>query len=123
MTEFESTRDEKSARSATTVVYDPRNGRIVYVHEFIGDGTGIYAPGGHKDRERIALEGVKRHHKDAKRLRVMHLPRDFRFEPETLYRVDLRAGKLAARPVVSAAAPSGRRRSGKPQRSRMKRAR
>jgi hypothetical protein len=58
------------------------------------------APGAGKrerERERIALEGVKRHHKDAKRLRVMHLPRDFRFETETLYRVDLRAKKLAAR--------------------------
>jgi hypothetical protein len=81
----------------TDGVYDPRTGRIVYVHEFIGDGTGLYGSGGRKERERIALEGVKRHHKDAKRLRVMHLPRDFRFETETLYRVDLRAKKLAAR--------------------------
>ena len=113
MIEFESTSGGKRPRSQTTIVYDPRDGRIVYVHEFIGDGTGIYAPGGHKDRARIALQGVKRHHKDAKRLRVMHLRRNFRFDPETLYQVDLRAGKLAARPVVSAAALPGRRRTRK----------
>jgi hypothetical protein len=97
MPEFESTRDEKPPKSQMSVVYDPRTGRIVYVHEFIGDGTGLSGSGGRKDRERIALEGVRRHHKDAKPLRVMHLPRNFRFEAETLYRVDPRANKLKAR--------------------------
>ena len=108
MPEFESTSDEKPPKSSMTVVYDPRTGHIVYVHEFIGDGTGLSGSGGKKDRERIALEGVSRHLKGAKGLRVMHLPRNFRFEAEMLYRVDPRASKLKAR---------------KPQRSKSKAAR
>ena len=107
MIEFESTSGEKRPKSQTTIVYDPQDGRIVYVHEFIGDGTGLYGSGGRKERERIALESVKRHHNDAKRLRVMHLPRNFRFKFETLYRVDLRAGRLAGRPGP----PAGRKRT------------
>jgi hypothetical protein len=113
VTEFASTRDEKPPKSETSVVYDPRTGRIVYVHEFIGDGTGLYGPDGREERARIALKRVKRHHKDAERFRVMHLPRNFRFKADTLYRVDLRTGRIAALPVVSAAAPAGRRRSRK----------
>jgi hypothetical protein len=97
MPEFESTHDEKPPKSQMSVVYDPRTGRIVYVHEFIGDGTGLSGSGGKKDRERIALEGVGRHLKGAKGLRVMHLPRNFRFEAEMLYRADPRANKLTAR--------------------------
>jgi hypothetical protein len=117
MIEFESTRDEKPPKSETTVVYDPRDGRIVYVHEFIGDGTGLYGPDGREDRARIALQRVKRHHKDAKRFRVMHLPRNFRFKIDTLYRVDVRAGRLSALSVVSAAAAAGRRNGKKGARS------
>jgi len=108
MPEFESTSDEKPPKSQMSVVYDPRTGRIVYVHEFIGDGTGLTGSGGKKDRERIALEGVRRHRKDVKQLRVIHLPRNFHFEAEMLYRVDPRASKLKAR---------------KPQRSKSKAAR
>ena len=104
MIEFESTQGEKAPKSETTVVYDPRTGRIVYVHEFIGDG-----PEGRDERGRIALQRLKRHSMDASRVRVMHLPRGFRFKSETLYRVDLRAGKIAASPV----APAGKQKSGK----------
>jgi hypothetical protein len=113
MAEFESTRERKPPSSETSVVYDPRNGRIVYAHEFIGDGTGIYGPDGREERARVALEGVRRHHKGAAQLRVMHLPSNFRFEPDTLYRVDRRTGKIAVRPVVPAAAPTRRRRNTK----------
>ena len=109
MPEFESTRDEKPPKSRMSVVYDPRTGRIVYVHEFIGDGTGLSGSAGRKDRERIALEGVKRHHKDAKQLRVIHPPRDFRFEAEMLYRVDPRASKLTARKPTRSKTQQGRR--------------
>jgi len=104
MNEFESTRDEKPPTSQTSVVYDPRNGRIVYVHEFIGDGTALFGPKGEEERARIALEGVKRHRKDTDRLRVLHVPRNFRFDDRTLYRVDVKACALAARADLSAAA-------------------
>lgn len=113
MAEFESTRERKPPRSETSVVYDPRNGRIVYAHEFIGDGTGLYGPDGREERARLALEGVRQHHKEPARLRVMHLPSKFRFEPNTLYRVDRRTGTIAAHPLVPAAAPAGRRRTTK----------
>jgi hypothetical protein len=104
MNEFESTRDEKPPTSQTSVVYDPRNGRIVYVHEFIGDGTGLFGPKGEEERARIALEGVKRHRKDAGRLRVLHVPRNFRFDDRTLYCVDVKSCALATRADLSAAA-------------------
>jgi len=113
MAEFESTRGRKAPSSETSVVYDPRNGRIVYAHEFIGDGTGIYGPDGREERARVALEEVRRHHKNPTQLRVMHLPSDFRFEPGTLYRIDRRTARIVARPVVPTAAPSGRRLSTK----------
>jgi hypothetical protein len=97
MAEFESTGDEKPQRSEKVVVYDPGTGRIVYVHEFIGSGAALHGPGTRKERERVAFEALERHHKVAKGLRVMHLPRNFRFEAEMLYRVNPRANKLSAR--------------------------
>jgi hypothetical protein len=97
MAEFESTGGEKPPRSEKVVVYDPGTGRIVYVHEFIGSRAALHGPGTRKERERVALEALERHHKVAKGLRVMHLPRNFRFEAEMLYRVNPRANKLSAR--------------------------
>ena len=97
MADFETTGDEKPPRSEKVVVYDLGTGRIVYVHEFIGSGAALHGPGTRKERERVALEALERHHKVAKALRVMHLPRNFRFEAEMLYRVNPRANKLSAR--------------------------
>jgi hypothetical protein len=102
MAEFESTGDEKPPRSEKVVVYDPGTGRIVYVHEFIGSGAALHGPGTRKERERVALEALERHdlkrgYGVAKGLRIMHLPRNFRFEAEMLYRVNPRANKLSAR--------------------------
>lgn len=104
MDEFESTHDDRPPTSQTSVVYDPRNGRIVYAHEFIGDGAGLFGPEGEEERARIALEGVKRYRKDAGHLRVLHVPRNFRFDARTLYRVDVDAGALTVRADLSAAA-------------------
>ncbi len=104
MDEFESTHDDRPPTSQTSVVYDPRNGRIVYTHEFIGDGDGPFGPEGEEEQARIALEGVKRYRKDAGRLRVLHVPSNFRFDDRTLYRVDVDAGELTARADLSAAA-------------------
>ena len=106
MTEFESTRDDKVPTSETSVIYDTRDGTIVYVHEFIGDGQGVYGAEGQTERARVALEGAQRHLGNADGLEVLHLPRDFRFERDTLYRVDLAAGKLAVRDEASAASRS-----------------
>ena len=108
MAEFESTGNEKPPRSEKVVVYDQNTGRIVYVHEFIGSGAALHGPGSRKERERLALEALERHHKGVKGLRVMHLPRNFRFEAEMLYRVNPRSNKLRAQP---------------PQRSKIKSAR
>ena len=106
MIEFESTRDGKVPTSETSVVYDARDGTIVYVHEFIGDGLGLYGAEGQAERAGVALESARRHLGNTERLEVLHLPRDFRFERDTLYRVDLAAGKLAVRDEASAASRS-----------------
>ncbi len=72
-----------SRRSKDCVVYDRRNGRIVSMHQFVGDGTGLFGPEGREERERIARETVKQQHQDvgeADRV-VMHAPPDFRPNP------------------------------------------
>jgi hypothetical protein len=110
MIEFESTHDGRVPTSETSVVYDARDGTIVYVHEFIGNGHGLYGAGGRAERERVALESAQRHLGRADRLKVLHLPRDFRFARNTLYRVDTAAAKLAVRGEAGVAARS----AGKP---------
>lgn len=114
MIEFESTSDGKPPTTETTVVYDAQDGTIVYVHEFIGDGKGLYGAKGKAERARLALESVRRHLGSAQRLEVLHLPRDFRFARDTLYRVDIAAGKLTVRGKASAAASAGRNARGIP---------
>ena len=104
MIEFESTHEGKVPVSETSVVYDARDGVIVYVHEFIGDGTGLYGAGGKAERARLALESARRHLGIGGQLEVLHLPRDFRFARDTLYRVDVAAGTLGVRGESSAAA-------------------
>jgi hypothetical protein len=106
MIEFESTREGKPPTSETSVVYDARDGTIVYVHEFIGDGKGVYGAEGQTERGRVALERARHHLGSAAQLEVLHLPRDFHFARDTLYRVDLAAGRLAVRGEPSGAARS-----------------
>jgi len=86
--EFESTEKKKRPTSRLCVVYDPPDGRIVHGHEFVGDGTGVFDPEAKQERERETLEGARRNHGDVSHLRVFHVPADFRFAPNVVYRVD-----------------------------------
>ncbi len=93
--EFESTESKKQApQSHVCVVYDPRDGRIVHGHEFVGDGTGVFGPDGREEREQQTLEGARRNHGDVSLLRVLHVPTDFRFVPNVAYRVDTKSERL-----------------------------
>ena len=109
--EFQSTLQDQPPQSETCVVFDQRDGRIVLVHEFIGDGTGLYGPQGGEERARITLDSARHRHKEPGQLQVLHLPRDFRWEPQTLYRVDVPSGKLVVRARLEDAARMGRRTS------------
>ena len=92
--EFESTEKKKAPQSRVCVVYDPRDGRIVHGHEFVGEGTGLFGPEGREEREHQTLEGARRNHGDVSLLRVFHVPTDFRFAPNVAYRIDTRSGRL-----------------------------
>ena len=92
--EFESTDRRKAPQSHVCVVYDPRDGRIVHGHEFIGDGTGLFGPGGQKEREHETLDGARRNHGDVSQFRVFHAPAGFRFAPNVAYRIDAKSGRL-----------------------------
>jgi hypothetical protein len=96
MHEFESTSGEKPPTSRTVVLYDPDDGRVVYTHEFIGDGDESQS-----DRERIALDSVKRHRDHVGQLRALHLPANFRRELGKVYRVDAQARSLVVRGQMS----------------------
>ena len=92
--EFESTEKKKTPSSRICVVYDPRDGRIIHGHEFVGDGTGVFGPDGSEEREQQTLEGARRNHGNVSRLKVLHVPANFRFTPNAAYRVDPRAARL-----------------------------
>ena len=92
--EFESSEQKNAPRSHVCVVYDPRDGRIVHGHEFVGGGAGLFDPDGREERERETLEGARRNHGDLAHLRVFHAPADFRFAPNVAYRVDTRSNRL-----------------------------
>jgi hypothetical protein len=92
--EFESTEKKKIPHSNVCIIYDPRDGRIVHGHEFVGDGTGLFGPEGKKEREAQTLEGAHRNHGDVSRLRVLHAPTGFQFAPNVAYRVDTKSGSL-----------------------------
>src|SRR5262249_18672301 len=97
--EFESTL-KRQVHSYVCVVYDPSDGRIVHGRTVVGDGkTGEFGPEGRDDRERATLEGAQRMHGDVSKLRLLHVPPDFRFAPGTGYRVDVQAGSLVEAPV------------------------
>ena len=96
MLEVESILEEPPPIIEICVVYDQRNGRILSMHRFVGDGTGLFGPEGKDERERMALHAVRQEHTDvgdADR-KVMHAPSDFHPEPRTIYRVDLDANRL-----------------------------
>jgi hypothetical protein len=96
MLEFDSTTEEPPPVVETCVVYDGRSGRIISMHQFIGDGTGLFGPEGTKERERMALDTVREQHREVGESdrRVMHAPPDFRPEPMTVYRVDPATNRL-----------------------------
>jgi hypothetical protein len=110
--EFHSTLKETPI-SETCVIYDKRDGRIILVHEFIGDGTGLYGPQGKDERARIALEAARHNRDSSEALQVLHLERNFQPAPNTLYRVDVAGAKLESRRQMpnAVAAPSSPGRS------------
>lgn len=95
--EIQSTLKDENPKSETCVAYDSSSGRIVLVHEFIGDGTGLYGPEGRDERARITLEDARKHPATPAQLQVLHLEAGFKLAPEMLYRVDVSAGKLVSR--------------------------
>ena len=91
MLEFESILDEPPPIVEICVVYDQRNGRILSMHQFVGDGTGLFGPEGTDERERLALHTIRQQHRDVGEAdrKVMHAPADFHPAHRTIYRVDL----------------------------------
>jgi hypothetical protein len=69
---FSLSRPENSDLISTTicVVYEERDGRVVHVHEFVGDGTGLFGKDGEEERWRMALE-TARHHTDSSHLQTL----------------------------------------------------
>jgi hypothetical protein len=98
--EFESTQRKAVPPSHVCVIYDPRDGRVVHGHVFVGEGQGLFGPDGRDERERETLEGARRNHGDVSSLRVLHAPADFRLTPNAAYRVDVKAGRLVERDKV-----------------------
>jgi hypothetical protein len=93
--EFESSeKSKKPKESHVCVLYDPRDGRIVHGHIFVGNGTGMFGPKGQAERERETREGGQRNHGDISKLKLLHAPGGFRFEPNTKYKVDIKSGGL-----------------------------
>jgi hypothetical protein len=93
--EFESSnKSRKPSQSHVCVIYDPRDGRIVHGHIFVGHGAGMFGPKGDAERERETLEGARRNHGDISKLKALHVPGGFHFEPNTKYRVDVKSGAM-----------------------------
>lgn len=93
--DFESTENREAPRTQVCVVHD-QEGRIVHGHVFVGDAkTGLFSTKGRAERERETLEGARRNHgAKVARLRVLHAPATFRFDPNVAYRVDVKARRL-----------------------------
>jgi hypothetical protein len=116
--DFDSTEHRKAPRTQVCVVHD-QEGRIVHGHVFVGDAkTGLFSAKGRAERERETLEGARRNHgAKVARLRVLHAPATFRFDPNVAYRVDVKAGRLvqdhgtSQRPATSGAAKARRKSS------------
>lgn len=94
MIEFETTLDEPRPRSEFVVVYTRKSGQIVHMHEFIGDGTGLFGPEGREERAQMALSAARHQHTESEPFLTLHVPSDFQFDAEHLYRVEPRTRKL-----------------------------
>jgi len=95
--EFQSTIPARQPISHKCIVYDARDGRIVLLHEFLGDGkTGVFGQHGQAERERIALESARKHVQAPEHLKTLHLTPEFPWDPHSLYRVDVETGHLKA---------------------------
>lgn len=75
----------------TCILYDPKSGRIVHLHQE------ITYPGGRKltqsDAESRALEAVAKVRGNAVGLKVLHVsPKEL--QPSKIYKVDVKAGRL-----------------------------
>ena len=105
--EMQSTLRDENAKSETCVVYDSTSGRIVLVHEFVGDGTGLYGPQGHDERARISLEDARKHPAAPAQLQVLHVDPDFKLTPGTVYRVDVSARTLVPHRQLSTTIKAG----------------
>lgn len=92
--EFESTDGSPAPPSHVCIIYDPRDGRIVHGHIFVGKSAGLFKAEGREERERETLDGARRIHGDVSKLRTFHVPSDFRFAPNVAYRVDSKAKRL-----------------------------
>ena len=115
--EFESSDRKPAPQSHVCVIYNPRDGRIVHGHIFVGKSARLFGPEGREERERETLDGARRIHGDVSKLRAFHVPSDFRFAPNVAYRVDSKSNRLVERPT----APLGRTRR-KPQPTKRKKA-
>ena len=95
--QFQSTFPASKPTSHKCIVYDARDGRIVLVHEFLGDGTtGVFGEQGQGERERITMESARKHVPSPKHLKALHLAPESPWDPHTLYRVDVETGSLKA---------------------------
>jgi hypothetical protein len=97
--EFESSDRKPAPPSHVCVIYDPRDGRIVHGHIFVGKSARLFGPEGREERERETLDGARRIHGDVSKLRTFHVPSDFRFAPNAAYRVDSKSNRLIERPT------------------------
>lgn len=78
------------------IVYDSRNGRVVHVHQFIGEDVRTPEKEARNARAHFALQTAERHC-DPTHLRVMHAPTNFCLEPGATCSVDLATGELVIR--------------------------
>ena len=115
--EFESTDRNPAPPSHVCIIYNPRDGRIVHGHVFVGQTARLFRPEGREERERETLDGARRIHGDVSKLRAFHVPSDFRFAPNVAYRVDDKSNRLVERRTEPLkrprrkAAPSKRKKS------------
>ena len=88
--QFQSTFPARKPTSHKCIIYDARDGRIVLVHEFLGDGkTGVFGDQGQAERKRVTLESARKQVPSPEHLKALHLAPEFPWEPHILYRVDV----------------------------------
>ena len=106
--QFQSTFPVPQPTSHKCIVYDARDGRIILVHDFIGDGkTGVFGHQGQAERERLTLESARQHAPSQEHLKTLHLAPEFHWDPHTLYRVEVETGNLKAHGRMPGHGPGG----------------